>query len=211
MTEEISRKDYVLDTSLFLSQHIRQDGDSVEQAVERLVDSIEEASRELGVTCYMPPSTHEELVDILEGTVSEKTIDRVNAWISVRSPSRYEVKVPGEVVSKFIEEMRERVNKGLRLSEKALRELEEMEEEPDNEYYTQSDVVISDLRDKYKEAMRKEILDSKEDLDLLLLAKELDAGVVTEDRGVLSWAEDFGLRYVKGREFPTVLDQYLDR
>jgi hypothetical protein len=54
------------------------------------------------------------------------------------------------------------------------------------------------------------VLDSREDFDLLILARELDAGVVTEDTGIINWAEDFGLRYLRGRDFPTLLDEYLE-
>jgi hypothetical protein len=37
----------------------------------------------------------------------------------------------------------------------------------------------------------------------------VDAGVVTEDRGIVSWADEFGLRYVRGSQFPTLLEEYL--
>jgi hypothetical protein len=61
------------------------------------------------------------------------------------------------------------------------------------------------------------VLDSREDFDLLILARELDGVVVTEDtrrrrhrgHGDLNWAEDFGLRYLRGRDFPPLLDEYL--
>lgn len=46
-------------------------------------------------------------------------------------------------------------------------------------------------------------------VDLLALARELNAGVVTEDRGVISWADQFGLRHVRGGQFPTLLEEYL--
>jgi RNA ligase partner protein len=65
------------------------------------------------------------------------------------------------------------------------------------------------MRDKYRRALRQGVLDSREDFDLLILARELDAGVVTEDRGVISWADEFGLRYVRGGRFPTLLEEYL--
>jgi hypothetical protein len=71
------------------------------------------------------------------------------------------------------------------------------------------DKVISDLRDEYRRTLRQGVLDSREDFDLLILAREMDAGVVTEDTGIISWAEDFGLRYLKGRDFPGLLEAYL--
>ncbi|MFB6281446.1 MAG: PIN domain-containing protein, partial [Haloferacaceae archaeon] len=57
--------------------------------------------------------------------------------------------------------------------------------------------------------LRQGVLDSREDFDLLVLARELDAGIVTEDTGILDWSEDFGLRCLRGRNFPTLLEEYL--
>jgi len=208
MNEENFRDSFVVDTSAFLTQRIRKEEEELADAVERLLQLIEKADQE-GITCYMPPSTFNELDEILEGKITEETEAKLKTWVVRKAPTRYEVKVSGELMHDFIEDMRKRIDKGLRLSEKALRELEDMEEDPDHEYYTQSDVVISSLRDNYKEALRKGIVDSSEDLDLLLLAKERDAAIVTEDNGVLNWAEDFGVRQVKGREFPGVLKEYM--
>jgi hypothetical protein len=74
---------------------------------------------------------------------------------------------------------------------------------------TEADRVLSNMRDKYRRALRQGVLDSREDFDLLVLARELDAGVVTEDTGIISWADKFGLRYVRGGQFPTLLEEYL--
>ncbi|MEF8976728.1 MAG: RNA ligase partner protein, partial [Halapricum sp.] len=105
-----------------------------------------------------------------------------------------------------------RVDRGLRVSEEALREVEQLDPEKlgtSEEYMTEADRVLSNLRDKYRKALRQGVLDSREDFDLLVLAKEMDAGVVTEDRGIISWADRFGLRYVRGGQFPTLLEEYL--
>lgn len=207
--QEGLQKKYVLDTSAFLTNYIRDD-ESLESAVKGLLETIEEANRDQGIEFYMPPSTFSELRKILrDRDVEDETIEKLEAWVTKKSPSRYEVDIPGEVVANFIEDMRDRVNKGLRDAEKAIREVEETEE-PDREHYSSEDVVVSDLRDKYKETMRKGILDSREDLDMLLLCREIDAEVVTEDKGVINWAEDFGVGYVKGRDFPEVLDEYIE-
>ena len=53
------------------------------------------------------------------------------------------------------------------------------------------------------------MLDSREEFDLPVLARELEAGVVTKDQGIVEWAEAFGLRHIGGRDFPTLLDEYL--
>ena len=206
----MSSQKYVIDTSAFMTENIRDNDESMEDAIVHVLALFERCSDEDIAEFYMPDSTFDELEDIIEGSVEKDVVKKLNAWVVRQSPSRHEVKVPGDMLYGFIEEMRKRVNKGLRLSEKAVKDLDEMEEEPEDEYYDQVDVVISDLRGKYKEALRKGIVDSKEDLDLLLLAKELDATVVSEDQGVLNWAEELGIPHLKGNELPDVLEEYLD-
>lgn len=197
---------FVVDTSAFMTEDARRKDESMAEAVERILKTMKEAEEEKGFEFYMPDSTFEELEEILDGSVNDEVIEKLNAWVRRRGPSRHEVKVPGDMMYKFVEEMRKRVDKGLRDSEKALHQLDEMEEEPEHEYYGQVDVAISDLRDSYKETMRKGIVDSKEDLDLLLLAKELDATLVSEDRGVLNWAEEFGITHLEGNKLAGTLE-----
>ncbi|MFC7131958.1 MULTISPECIES: RNA ligase partner protein [Salinibaculum] len=203
---------FVLDTSLFLTPEIRGDDESVEETCVRLLDDIAEARLEHGISCYMPPSIYEELTTMLrDRDVSQATIQKLNTWVITKSPAHYEVMIPAEMVYEFIDEMSERVDRGLRVSEKAVRKAEQKRDETveDHDYMTEIDRVISELRDEYRDALRQGVLDSREDFDLLILARELDAGVVTEDQGIINWAEDFGLRYLYGRDFPALLSEYL--
>jgi len=170
---------------------------------------VKQSKEENGSEFYIPSSTFEELEEILQKSADRDQTDRIKAAFKIQAPPRHEMKIPGDVLYEFIKEMRERTHKGLRTAEKAVKELNKMEEEPDHEYYDKEDVVISDLRDKYKEKMRKGILDSEEDLDLILLAREHDATIVTEDQGVLNWADELGIPKVRGRDFPTVLENKL--
>jgi hypothetical protein len=210
MPEHPLRQRFVLDTSFFLTEEVRRDDESLEDALVRLLDTIAEARLELHISCYVPPSIYEELTTILaDREVSEDVLSKLNTWVIKKNPARYEVLIPAEIVYGFIEEMSDRVNRGLRVSEKAVRKAEESREEPDHEHMSAVDRVISDLREEYRRTLRQGVLDSREDFDLLILARELDAGVVTEDQGIINWAEDFGLRYLKGRDFPVLLDDYL--
>ncbi len=91
----------------------------------------------------------------------------------------------------LIEDIRERINKGLRVAEKAVRgAAKEGEEE-----------IVKDLRRKYREALREGIIDSKEDVDLILLARELNALLVTADQGLIKWAEKFGIEWLISSKF----------
>lgn len=212
MPEHPLKQRFVLDTSTFLTSEIRREGEDVEAAIDRLLDLIARAKLELNISCYIPPSVHDELVRILEDRgVSDDVIRKLNTWVIKKNPARYEVMIPADVVHRFIEEMSERVDRGLRVSEEAVRRAEASrpEAETDHEYKSEVDEVISDLRSKYRSALRKGVLDSREDFDLLVLGRELEAGVVTEDTGIIKWADDFGLRYLKGRDLPGLLEEYL--
>jgi hypothetical protein len=213
MPEHPLKQRFVLDTSVFLTDEIRRDDEDLASALARLLDLIAEAKLQLNISCYIPPSVYEELTVMLDDRdVPPETRSKLNTWLIKKNPDRYGVMIPAELVYEYIDEMADRVNRGLRVSEKAVRKAEESrseEEGDDDGGITAVDRVISDLREEYRSTLRRGVLDSREDFDLLILARELDAGVVTEDTGIINWAEDFGLRYLRGRDFPTLLDEYL--
>jgi hypothetical protein len=215
MPSGLPRQRFVLDTSLFITEEIRHEDESLESAVRRLLDLVATARLELNISCYMPPSIHDELATMLrDRDVDEEVFSRLDTWVVRKSPDRYGVTIPANIVYNFIDEMSDRVNRGLRVSEEALREVQQLDpemlaSENGEDYVTEADRVLSNMRDKYRRALRQGVLDSREDFDLLVLARELDAGVVTEDRGVISWADEFGLRYVHGGQFPDLLEEYL--
>lgn len=218
MAGDFRRQQFVLDTSLFITAEIRREGESVDEAVLRLLDLVATARLELNISCYIPPSVHAELSTMLaDREVDDQIYSRLDTWVVRKSPDRYGVTIPANIVYKFIEEMSDRVDRGLRVSEEAIREVQEIDpdaltdvDESDPETcMNEADKILSKLRDKYRQTLRQGVLDSREDFDLLILARELNAGVVTEDNGIIAWADEFGLRYVRGRQFPTLLEEYL--
>ncbi|WP_276245431.1 MULTISPECIES: RNA ligase partner protein [unclassified Haladaptatus] len=211
MADHPLKQRFVLDTTTFITEEIRVDDEGVEEAVDRLLDLIAEAKLKLHISCYIPPSVYDELAQMLEDRgVSDEVLSKLNTWLIKKNPDRYTVMIPAEIVYEFIEEMSNRVNRGLRVSEKAVRKAEESKDAATGDVMSEVDKVISELRSEYRSTLRRGILDSREDFDLLILARELEAGVVTEDTGIIRWAEDFGLRYLKGRDFPLLLESYLN-
>jgi len=71
--------------------------------------------------------------------------------------------------------------------------------------------VIRSLREKYREALRQGILDSKEDLEVLLLAYELDAILVSADQGVRNWAKKLGVKLINPEYFKEILEEMVER
>jgi predicted DNA-binding protein (UPF0278 family) len=42
-----------------------------------------------------------------------------------------------------------------------------------------------------------------------LLAKDLDAAVVSQDLGIQRWSEQLGLRFMESRSFPVMIKEYM--
>jgi RNA ligase partner protein len=180
----------VLDTSLFVNPDARTSlGSTPTEALETFLFL---AAQIHILEFYMPPSIFEELLHFVEK-------DRIPGDLLVilhqKPPKRHELKCPAFLLYELIDDMRERVNKGLRIAEKAVRGAEK----------GKADELIQDLRRKYREALREGIIDSKEDVDLLLLAMELDALLITADQGLIRWAEKLGIQWL----FPERFRDYL--
>ena len=186
----------VLDTSLFVNPEVRNDfGDSPTEAIKGFLALAEQIP---SLEFYMPSSIFEELLNFVD---QEKIPGRLLAVLHQKSPSRHELSCPAFLLYELIEDIRDRINKGLRIAEKAVRTVGESDERE----------IIQGMRRKYREALRDGIIDSKEDVDLILLAKELDAVLVTVDHGAIKWAEKLGIRWLLPGKFKDYLLSYIDK
>ena len=167
---------YVLDTSLFVNPDARKYfGQTVDDAIRNFLLAAAKAKK---LQFLMPPSVPKELKYF-----AQKELPNFKKLIVIKSPSLYEMKVPAIVMWKLLDEMRSRVNAGLRVSEKFIKD----DKMP-------LDEKIHRLRTQYKEALREGILDSEEDFEVLMLAKELDASIITLDQGLVKAAEEMGIK-----------------
>jgi RNA ligase partner protein len=180
----------VLDTSLFVNPDVRKSlGDTPTEALEAFLFL---AAQIHILEFYMPPSIFEELLHFVE---RDKIPEELLLILHQKPPKKHELRCPAFLLYELIDDIRERVNKGLRIAEKAVRSVEKKS----------TDNIIQDLRRKYREALREGIIDSKEDVDLLLLSMELDALLITADQGLIKWAEKLGIRWL----FPEKFKDYL--
>lgn len=184
------REKLVLDTSLFVNPEVRIDfGRTPTEALENFLSLAQQLP---SLDFYMPSSTFKELLNFID---TDKIPGDLFTIIRQKPPSKYKLTCPSLFLYELVEEIRERVNKGLRIAEKAVRGIAKTEEKE----------IIQGLRRNYREALRDGIIDSKEDIDLILLAKELDALLVSVDNGVILWAEKLGVQWL----LPTKLKEYL--
>jgi RNA ligase partner protein len=185
---------FVLDTSVFTNPDVhRQFGETGEAALAAFVA----AARGLQARFYMPTSVYEELGKIKDLKALAPDFESV---VRIRSPRKASLMIPGDVLYEFIEEVRLRIDRGLRIAE----ELTKMASQPSESL----DIgrLINRLRDRYREALRQGILDSREDVDVLLLAYELDSVLVSGDEGMRKWADKVGIQIVNARNLRRILE-----
>jgi len=185
---------FVIDTSIFTNPDVYITfGRTPTTALKNFLNLI---SKLEFPNFYMPPSIYEELMDFVD-------IDKIPKDLQVRifqkPPMKYEMNVPAFLLYELIEDVRHRIDKGLRVAEQAVREVVN-DNEPD---------TINNLRKKYRSALREGIIDSKEDVDLILLARELNGILVTADKGIITWADKLGIRYVESRNLRGIINSLI--
>ncbi|TAL26858.1 MAG: RNA ligase partner protein, partial [Nitrospirae bacterium] len=133
------KESVVLDTSLFVNPDVRESfGRTPTEAFELFLSLASQAHL---LEFYMPPSIFEELLNFIE---PEKISGDLLVILHQKPPKKYEIACPAFLLYELIEDIRERINKGLRVAEKAVRGVAKAGEEE----------VIKDLRRKYREALR---------------------------------------------------------
>jgi len=183
----VKKLQVVLDTSIFVNPDSRSSfGHTPKEALNGFLEELKDKKH---ISCYMPPSVYEELIKFTEIPSPKKTI-----LINKKPPSSYQTPVPAMLVYEFIEEMRLRINKGLRIAEKYTRKGLKEEE------------IIKTLRQEYRVALREGVIDSKEDFDLVLLAKEIGAYLATSDKGLVKWAEKIGISCIGAEELKALME-----
>ncbi|NOZ76294.1 MAG: RNA ligase partner protein [Euryarchaeota archaeon] len=207
---------FVLDTTALTAQELRGEDDLC-TTVKRIMSLIADARTKLNISCHIPyPTVYNELCDFIRRHgCDDDVITEIDTWLVKKTPDRYEVKIPSEVFYEYVKDIRERMNRGMKVSEALIWVASDESANIVKKGGDKAQVkeatgnTIKELRAKYRNALRYGTLDSAPDLDVLLLAKEMDAGVIASDEGIKKWAEKLGLRYVEGTSFPKMLEEYL--
>ncbi len=209
------RQRFVLDTTAITDAglRIKEGYESLCESAKEVLDLIALARLKLDISCYIPyPSVYTELTSFLKRyDCDEDIFTKLDTWLVKKTPNRYEVKIPAAIFYEYIITVRQKMNRGRRLAEEYILEASAITSKLEDKSNIESEIgsLISKFRDKYRMVMRQGILDSAPDLDVLLLAKELEAGVVSSDAGIRKWSERLGLRFVEASKFPRMLKEYL--
>jgi RNA ligase partner protein len=183
----------VIDTSVFVNPASGKFfGNSPTAALTTVLELVS-ANPEIDV--LMPPGIYAELMYFVE---SARIAPSLLMKLRQQAPKKHELRVPGFFIYSLVESFRDRVDRGLRLAERHVREALVMpvppsEKERDPAAIREDAKQISMLRESFRRMMREGMLDSKADVDLLLLAYETGGTLVSADEGVLLWAENLGI------------------
>ena len=102
---------FVLDTSLFTNPDVYgQFGPDTQQAIAAFLKS----AKRTALKFYIPTSVYEELRKMKDLSALAGDFE---AGVIVRSPRKYNLMVPSELVYELIDEVRHRIDRGLRIAE----------------------------------------------------------------------------------------------
>ena len=109
---------FVLDTSALTSQDLRGDKDLCETILE-IMGLVSNARTKLNISCHIPyPSVYRELTDFMKRyECGPDVITEVDTWLVKKTPDRFEVKIPAEIFYEYVTDIRERMNKGMKIAE----------------------------------------------------------------------------------------------
>ena len=185
---------FIIDTSIFTNPDVfRQFGQEFGEAVATFLDLALRSRAEF----YIPTSVYGELQKMKPLGDLEADFERA---VKIRSPRRFTLSIPSELLYEFIEEVRMRIDRGLKIAEEWTRRAGMGGSDDD------MGVHIAKLRERYREAMRRGLIDSKEDADLFLLAYELDGTLVSGDEGLRKWADRAGVKLINARNLRKILE-----
>lgn len=185
-------------------------GKDTETIIRNLTKTLKASSKEIAV--IMPPRIVEEIKSFFENSEQE-FLKEFFAELTIKSPNLGELMINAHVIAEYIEESRRRAYRSQDVAEEEIKHAGEMfmgkEVLPQKEFQMAIGKVIKNFRGRYRNALRTGFIDSLADFDLIMLAKEQDAFLVSTDEGVIQWGRKLGVKEVAPSVFGKTMQEYL--
>ncbi|MBI2051912.1 RNA ligase partner protein [Candidatus Roizmanbacteria bacterium] len=196
---------YVLDTNLFFNMEPGLSlGTKTEEVVVAATSGMKHLKEKKEAEFFMPPRVVEEFLSFFENK-EQKFLKEFLAQITVKSPDVSKIQFPASLFYKLVEDVRHRNYRGLAIAQeeakKAAQSVIDEGKLDKKSFEIKVGGAIKTLRERFRQATRFGFLDSVADLDLIVLARELDAYLVSTDEGVVSWGRAFGVREMEASIF----------
>lgn len=194
---------YVLDTNLFFNMESGLGiGKKTEEVVVALTGAMSKLKAQGVAEFFAPPRIIDEFLSFFEDK-NQQFIKEFLAVLTVQSPNMHNAPVSAAIVSQLVDEARSRNYRGQTIAEEEIVSAakESLASLDKKAFQIQLGPVIKKFRDRYRQATRFGFLDSVADLELIVLAKEVDGSVVSADEGVLKWGRVFGVKEMSAPVF----------
>jgi len=188
---------YVLDTNLFFNMEPGLElGSNTNEVIKNVLSAIKSIKKNKNIEFLMPPSVVKEIKSFFD--IETPLLKSFFAEITIKSPNITSTTFPASLFYNLVEEIRERSSRGLDIAEdelyKAVASLAPIELTDKKDIQIKTGEFTKGLRERYRQATRTKFLDSTADLDLIVLAKEEGAYLVSTDEGVVLWGRKFGVK-----------------
>lgn len=204
---------YILDTNLFFNMEAGLGlGKKTEEIVINLTNIISRLKKEKKAEFFMPPSIVSEFLSFFENK-EQLFLKNFLSVITIKSPEKSKINFPSTVFYQLVEDIRTRSYRGLNVSEEEIESAgRKMMVEKDlgkKDFQIKIGATIKSFRNRYRNATRTGFLDSVADLDLIVLAVEKEAFLISTDEGVLNWGRRFGVKEMPSSIFRKRLEDLL--
>lgn len=179
-------------------------GKKTEDVVVALTQSMKQMKLSQKAEFFAPPKIVDEFLSFFEDK-NQPFIKEFLSVITVKSPDMHKVNFPAVITSQIVDDVRNRTRRGQIVAEEeivqAARLMMGKAELGKKEFEIETGSAIKKFRNRYRQATRFGFLDSVADLELIVLAKELDGVLVSTDEGVIHWARIFGVKEMSAPVF----------
>lgn len=191
---------YVLDTNLFFNMNCDLGfGNKTEEVIKQVTQHANILRKKAMAELLVSPLVIEEILSFFEDPEQEFLKEFLGA-VTIVSPTVGKLEIPAVVFQEYVDESRQRSYRGMTAAEETIQKTAQTfmgkEVLPNKEFQMTIGSFIKNFRERFRVATRAGYLDSLADLDLILLAKEYDAAVVSADEGVLRWARLIGVKEI---------------
>lgn len=208
-------QNYILDANLFFNMEAGLGfGKKTEDVVRQVTKIAERLKTNKKAEFFMPPRVVEEFLSFFEDK-EQSFIKDFLSIVTVQSPNTGNVNFPAGLFYKLVEDVRERNYKGLNIGEEEIEKAGKLMlgkgRLSTKDFQIQIGGVIKKFRERYRQATRFGFLDSLADLDLIVLAKELNGFLISSDEGVIRWGRVFAVKEVLLASWRKQLNDLLSR
>ena len=205
---------YILDANLFFNMEGGLGlGEKTEAVVKKLTDMVNKLKTAKKAEFYMPPRVVDEFLSFFENKEQQFLKDFLSV-ITVKSPDVSKMTFPAQVFYELVGDIRQRSYRGLNIGEEEIEKAGKIMAGKNNlstkDFQIQIGSVVKKFRERYRQATRFGFLDSVADLDLIVLAKELDGFLISTDEGVIRWGRLFAVKETPVSVWKKKLDGLLE-